>query len=260
MKIEALHDKAELASFLSQDTGLYVYGLADLDPFFWPHTLWLGLKDPDLKAILLLYLGQTPPTLLALSRDTTPLKELIQHARGFLPAQMYGHISVDVQEAFGPADFASQGIYHRMVLETLIAPKRPLNAQLINLNITHLPQLLTFYQAAYPDNWFDPRMLETGHYWGAFVKEELLAVAGVHAYSAPYQCAALGNIATHTKARGQGLASWVTYRVCQGLEQAGVKTIGLNVAAQNTAAIQVYKSLGFTPHAEFEETKILLRY
>lgn len=53
-------------------------------------------------------------------------------------------------------------------------------------------------------------MIETGHYLGAFEGEEVVAIAGVHVYSERHRVAALGNVATHPRRRGQGLATAVT--------------------------------------------------
>ncbi|MBI4801807.1 MAG: hypothetical protein HY796_04710 [Elusimicrobia bacterium] len=37
-KIVFLHDKAKIESFLRKNTRLNIYGLGDLDDFFWEHT------------------------------------------------------------------------------------------------------------------------------------------------------------------------------------------------------------------------------
>ena len=77
-------------------------------------------------------------------------------------------------------------------------------------------------------------------------------VAGVHVHSPAMRVAALGNIATHTRARGRGLASAVTAALCHRLAPE-VDLIGLNVAARNAAAIACYRRVGFEPIAEYEE-------
>ncbi len=64
--------------------------------------------------------------------------------------------------------------------------------------------------------------------------------------------AALGNIATDPALRGQGLAHRATAQLCHTL-LATVETIGLNVKADNAAAIACYRKLGFDVAAEYEE-------
>src|SRR5438093_529591 len=83
-------------------------------------------------------------------------------------------------------------------------------------------------------NWFDPRMLETGHYYGIRQDGTLLSIAGVHVYSPRYRVAALGNITTRPAARGHGLATLVTAKLCQELLRS-VDEIGLNVRADNAS-------------------------
>jgi hypothetical protein len=74
----------------------------------------------------------------------------------------------------------------------------------VRLNKTDLPSLQALYMASYPKNWFDPRMLETGHYFGIKEGDAIVCVAGVHVYSPRYRVAALGNISTHPECSGAG--------------------------------------------------------
>ena len=80
----------------------------------------------------------------------------------------------------------------------------------------------------------------------------LVCIAGVHVHSSIYRVAALGNIATDPALRGQGLAQRATAQLCRALLTT-VDTIGLNVKADNTAAIACYRKLGFEVAAEYEE-------
>ena len=111
---------------------------------------------------------------------------------------------------------------------------------------------MAFYSHSYPDNWYDPRMLETGYYVGIRREGKLVCAAGVHVYSSTYRVAALGNIATDPALRGQGLAQRATAQLCRALLTT-VDTIGLNVKADNAAAIACSRKLGFEVAAEYEE-------
>ncbi len=79
-----------------------------------------------------------------------------------------------------------------------------------------------------------------------------MCTAGVHVYSSSYRVAALGNIATDSAWRGQGLAQRATAQLCRWLLDT-VDTIGLNVNADNAAAIACYRKLGFEVAAEYDE-------
>jgi len=115
-----------------------------------------------------------------------------------------------------------------------------------------LPDIQAFYQDSYPGNWFDPRMLETGQYFGLLTDDRLVSVGGIHVYSPQYRVAALGNIATHPAYRGRGCGKAVTARICQSLSQT-VDEIGLNVKADNRPALACYQRLGFDVVAEYGE-------
>jgi predicted GNAT family acetyltransferase len=74
----------------------------------------------------------------------------------------------------------------------------------------------------------------------------------VHVYSAEYRVAALGNITTHPDHRGRGLATAVTAGCCKHLLES-VELIGLNVRADNAAAIRAYEKIGFEVRAVYHE-------
>jgi ribosomal protein S18 acetylase RimI-like enzyme len=95
-------------------------------------------------------------------------------------------------------------------------------------------------------------MLDTGQYLGARIDGRLCAVAGVHVFSEAYGVAALGNITTRPEHRGKGLAGLVTGVLCRRLRQR-VDWIGLNVDAENVAAIACYRKLGFARVADYGE-------
>jgi predicted GNAT family acetyltransferase len=113
--------------------------------------------------------------------------------------------------------------------------------------------LLALYAASYAGNWFVPRMLETGFYFGIRRGRALVSVAGVHVFSPQYKVAALGNITTRPDARGQGLATAATARLCQELLQTGIEYVGLNVKADNPSAIACYEKLGFERVTDYGE-------
>jgi ribosomal protein S18 acetylase RimI-like enzyme len=114
-------------------------------------------------------------------------------------------------------------------------------------------RLERFYAEAYPGNWFDPRMLETGVYRATVEQGEIVAAGGIHVFSPYHRVAALGNIAVHRAHRGRGLGATVTTAVCHALRAAGITHIGLNVKADNRAAIACYERLGFERCGAYDE-------
>ena len=127
------------------------------------------------------------------------------------------------------------------------------------LHAGELESVKALYRDAYPDNWFDPRMLDTGGYCGVRDSDRWIAIAGVHVLSHDYRVAALGNITTSPAARRRGLGTRVTAALCQKLLREGIETIGLNVMRDNPAALECYRKLGFETVAAYEEVELRAR-
>jgi RimJ/RimL family protein N-acetyltransferase len=246
--IRTSHDRNELAGLLRRDPHLHAYELGDLDDFYWPYTTWYRLDD----AVALLYQGGPTPVLLALHRSPAVLTELLTGLLPLLPRHFEAHLSPGGEAVLAREyPVRSRGAHLKMALTdpdrlARVAPGGEV------LSEADVPELTAFYRAAYPGNWFDPRMVETGHYVGMRRDGELVAVAGVHVWSPRYRVGALGNVTTAAAYRGQGLASTVVATLCRRLLET-VDTVALNVVAENTAAYKLYDRLGFTPVAEYTE-------
>jgi RimJ/RimL family protein N-acetyltransferase len=255
--IHQITDRAAIEAHLRGDPALHLYALGDLDDFFWPHTVWYGLAGPaGLRAVVLLYRAVDPPVLLAVEEHDRPAaRELLRRLLPSLPRRLYAHVSPYlVEELAGAGHLEPHGLHLKMALgdpaEVIAWPlaAAPVRA----LGASDLPALFDLYRHAYAGNWFDPRMLETGQYLGAFEGEEVVAVAGVHVYSERYRVAALGNVATHPRLRGRGLGTALAAALCRQL-LGRVDHIGLNVKADNAAALRCYEKLGFRVRAPYEE-------
>jgi ribosomal protein S18 acetylase RimI-like enzyme len=246
-----VRDQAEIGAFLTRDLALHLYELGDLDPFYWPHCRYFGLRGEDgaLQSLALLFTGAELPTLLLLERQRpAAASALLLGLSTVLPPVFYAHLSPGL--SLGPGWLVEhESAHQKMTLTDPGALADPQDA--VPLGPADLPAVLSLYARAYPENWFIPRMLETGAYRGIWRGARLVAVAGVHV-SAPAQgVAALGNITVDPDHRGQGLGAAVTSAVCRGL---GARTrIGLNVHADNRVAIALYTQLGFRHEADYHE-------
>ena len=167
------------------------------------------------------------------------------------------HLTPGGEQAFSDAwQVESHGRHHKMALTAPQALSEIDASRVSHLTASDLPALQDLYQSAYPGNWFDPRMLETGCYYGVCQGERILSVAGGHVFSPRYRVAAIGNITTHPDFRGQGLGTQVTAQLCRQLTQQ-VDHIGLHVRTDNAVAIACYQRLGFTVVADYEEFMFL---
>jgi ribosomal protein S18 acetylase RimI-like enzyme len=258
--IRRLRDRSRLEEFLRRDPWLHLYELGDLDDFYWPHTTWYGLaEDEELRAVCLLYTGREPPTLIALGGRSAPVRALLEGVRDRLPPAFYAHLSPGVAASLRPSfELVSHGLHLKMALSD--PPRDLLDAavQTEPLGPEDEGELLELYTTAYPDHWFDPRMLETGQYLGIRDEGQLVSAGGVHVWSPRLGVAALGNIVTHPDWRGHGLGTAVTAALCRNLRER-TPLIGLNVGADNLLAIHCYRRIGFRVVTEYEEHRITRR-
>ncbi|MFG3706603.1 GNAT family N-acetyltransferase [Micromonospora sp. NPDC047670] len=250
MPVRAEHDRTVLAGLLGRDPVLHAYQLGDLDDFFWPYTSWFRRGEE----VALLYHGADPPTLLAFAAPSrvAELAVLLREMAPVLPARLWAHLSPGLVPALaGAYGMEAAGPHYKMALtdRARLAAVPPAG---VVLGAADLPALRRLYAQAYPGNWFDPRMLDTGQYVGVREGGEVVAVAGVHVYSPAYGVAALGNVTTHPRARGRGLARAVVAALCGRLLD-GVAHVTLNVRADNGPAVRLYERLGFTRVADYGE-------
>ena len=250
-----LTDRDAIEKYLRRDTPLNIYLIGDLDDFFWPHTTWYAsMSGVEIEALALLYRPSGLPTLIVLiNGDRERAVELLQNLAPSLPDKVYAHLSPGIESALASSfNLEHHGEHSKMILRLPDALNSVASRQSVPLSIHDEEEILAFYRAAYPGNWFDARMLETGHYWGVRIDGRMAAAGGVHVCSAKYRVAALGNIATHSDFRGRGLAGDVTASICRKLLNE-VDEIGLNVKSDNIPAISCYRRLGFETTAVYHE-------
>lgn len=256
MTLISLHDKAQIESFVRQNTLLHLYELGDLDDFFWPYTAWYGLqRGGAIEQLALVYFGLDLPVLLAHAHEPHPsMGELLRELTRILPPRIYSHLTPGCVPALADRyRITPHGHYLKM---GLTAPERVAaieTAQVERLSPADQPALEALYAASYPGNWFDARMLQTGCYFGVREENRIVAVAGVHVYAPGYGVAALGNVTTLPELRRRGLGKAVCAGLCQALLAEGVTSIGLNVRADNAAAIAGYQAIGFSVVGEYGE-------
>jgi predicted GNAT family acetyltransferase len=130
----------------------------------------------------------------------------------------------------------------QMIAERAIAaPTDPRTAQIERLGAAASPEMVALAQLTKPGP-FGPRTHEVGEFWGIRDRGALIAMAGERLGHAGFT--EVSGVCTHPDARGRGLArllsAWVASRIA-----ARGDTPYLHAYATNTAAIELYRSLGF---------------
>lgn len=255
-RLIAIHDAAQVRAFYGQQPLRHIYEIGDLDAFFWPHTVWYGWEVAGvITQMALVYLPGGAPVLLTHAQEpNSGQAAFVTALADVLPPRFYAHIDTETMAALSARyNGEPHGHYVKFGLadraRALAAPV----GDAVLLAESALPALEALYASAYPGNWFDPRMVQTGCYVGVWSGNALVAAAGVHVVSQRESVAALGNVTVAPALRGQGLAKQVCARLIQHLDGLGIAHIGLNVAAENQAAQAVYTGLGFVKVADYQE-------
>jgi ribosomal protein S18 acetylase RimI-like enzyme len=244
---------ARVREVLETDREWAAYALADLAPEFSAQAEWHVSETSS--AVVLIYRGLTPPVLFALGTAAAIEPLLAQAARD---DRLYLSVQADVLELVRIAGYAIEHpkVMYRMALDkSRFRP--PVDGLAERLGPEDCERLLALYAdgdaAGESPVFFDGSMLESGVYYGIREGGNLIAVAGTHIVAADEDAGCIGNVYTRRDRRGRGHAHTVTAAVASTLIARGIRTIALNVAANNPAAIGVYEALGFTRHCEYRE-------
>lgn len=237
-----LTDKNDIRAILHRDPAWCVYALGDLSPQMFGKTHWF---TPDLTLVLHEY-----GTSILFAMGTGSVREALDHVIWPAHLQVQGDALDEIRRH---ATVTSVRLMWRMVWKGATAPAVP--AAVTRLAANDVPPLLRLYadgeaSGESPD-FFYPSMVTDGVFFGVYEGDELVAAAGTHLLSREESAAAIGNIYTWRDRRGRGVGRLVTTAVVSALS--GIETIGLNVRADHDAALQLYESLGFTPHCQFYE-------
>ncbi len=255
------HNKERLLEHFRRDPGLFAYHIGDLDDFFFEHCQWGATyhKSTRIDECLLVYSGGAAPTVLAFGVSER-FHDLLDEALPLLPGRFYCHFFADYREALAELyEESPLGSFIKMQLaEFIVHHDQSDEAAIRRLDRPDMLTLTQLYKHAYPGNYFDPRMLETGKYFGYFVDNQIVAAAGIHVYSDEYNVAVLGNIATAIEQRGKGYATRVTSHLVSELISEK-RLVALNVRADNEHAIRCYRKLGFVKTHDYEESIFSLK-
>ena len=238
-----LTDKNVIRAILRRDPAWCVYALGDLSPEMFPKTEWF---TPDLSLVLKDY-GTS--ILFAMGAGS------VGEALGAVTWPVHLQVRSDALDAIGR---------HAQVTDTRDMWRMTWTGERVALDQDDRAVRLReadgqALQSLYADgdesgespDFFYPAMLTRGVFFGIYEERQLVAAAGTHLVSRDEGAAAIGNIYTRRDRRGRGLGRAVTTAVMR--ELASFETVGLNVRADNSAALSLYESLGFKRHCQFFE-------
>ncbi|HEX8984219.1 MAG TPA: GNAT family N-acetyltransferase [Bryobacteraceae bacterium] len=248
---------AAIRAILETDRYWSLYALGDLAPGYIEHSEWRTAEGTP--ALVLLYRAATPPVLFA-TGDPTAVARLVEAVD---EPVLYLHVRPDTAEALAPL-YRDGGLkpMWRMALDAKRFRPEP-SSGCVRLASADGDALERLYgdgrDAGESPDFFFPSMLANGVFFGVWEGGELAAAAGTHLAVPQESVGAVGNVYTRRDRRGRGLAGALTSAVVCELLQMGIRTVGLNVAAHNPAAVRVYERLGFFRYCPYIEGPALRR-
>lgn len=237
-----LTDKNEIRTRLRRDPAWSVYALGDLASSMFSKTLWFV---PDLTLVV-----QDFGTAILFAMGPGSVREALESVAGPVHLQVQRD---GLDEVARHAAVSSPRLMWRM---TWTGDRAALtSAVTCRLNTSDVPALQALYadgeSSGESPDFFFPSMVTDGVFYGIYEGTALVAAAGTHLLAREEGAAAIGNVYTRQDRRGRGLGRLTTSAVLG--ELSGIETIGLNVRADNDAALHLYESLGFARHCEFYE-------
>ena len=255
-----IRDVALVRPALQRDPAWSLYALADLSPEHSAHAEWYA-PDESGRCAVLLYRGFGFSIFLD-SGDFDAVRETIpdlHDEKGFYLSIRQPTLAL-LREAGYEIPKPKRMLRMRLDRNRFQA-ERP--EAVVRLSPVDLPKLEALYadgeaRGESPEFFLDS-MLETGAYYAVAAEDGFAAVAGTHVLTPEEDVAGVGNIYTRRSLRRQGHARRATTAVLAELVSRGVGTICLNVAVENTAAIALYRSLGFEVYCEYFEGEAVRR-
>jgi ribosomal protein S18 acetylase RimI-like enzyme len=241
-----LQDKNSIRQLLLTDVAWCVYAIGDLTPRMFAKCQWF---TPDLTLVLHDY-----GTCILFAHGTGSIREAMDHVSWPVHLQVQ-RAALDEIKLYAAVTEEKRMLRMAADLSALARSAKVDDADAKRLAARDIDALRRLYgdgeaTGESPDFFYDS-MVDDGVFFGIYEGADLIAAAGTHLVSRDEGAAAIGNVYVRRDRRGRGRSRIVTAAVLGELH--GVGTIGLNVRADNAAAIRVYESLGFVTHCPFYE-------
>jgi ribosomal protein S18 acetylase RimI-like enzyme len=246
--VERLDDPQAIRRLLEGQRAYAAYALAHLEPRLFRRSEWWHAHGSQGQALVAHSRSGLGPTLVALG-DPQALDALLRLHPG--PRLTFANFQLDhLAVAHRHFVLSREGASLRMSVsaasfQPVAEPAQRLRrADVGAINALQRHEGFGFFPAA---------VLDEGVYYGVYVRQKLVAIAGTHVVAPSEGLALVGNVMTHPRYRGQGYGTIATSAVTAELLKTCPDVL-LGVAANNRAAIRLYERLGYREQCRLVES------
>lgn len=250
--VEAIHDATRIRPILQHNRAYAAYAIAQLDRQMFDDNEWYRASGPAGNALLLHSRSGLGRAMFAIG-DADALDAALSLHPG--PRFAFGSLYPDHRKVVEKYFVMTrpQTMYRMSVTE---ATFRPVTGDARRLRGVDVVAVNRIYSIDGGPTAYRPSHLEEGVYYGIEIDGRIASVAGTHVVSAAEGVAVVGNVFTHPRYRGGGLATEVTSAVTQEVLKY-CDLVVLTVEEQNAPALNIYLKLGYKTECTLHETPLI---
>jgi RimJ/RimL family protein N-acetyltransferase len=238
---------------VSADRPYAAYALAQLDPERFPQSEWWVAEGTDARRGLVMHSSSGLGRALFAEGATDAVEAVLSLHPG--PRFTFASLRPQHRRAFERHFIAGRAqtmLRMKVGIETFQAPESAAE----RLGPRDIPDINRLYSLEGGPTYYRSAHLEEGVYYGVYQHGRLASIAGTHAVSETEGVAVVGNVFTHPRYRGKGLATAATGAVTAEL-LTRCPLVVLTVEESNEAALTVYRRLGYAPHCTLHESPLI---
>jgi len=251
-KVSELSDVEQIRPLLEPQRAYTAYALAQLDPHLFPRNKWYVAAGPTAQALVVHSKSPLGNALFALG-DATALDVLLSLHPG--PRFAFGSLKLE-HKPIARKYFLMTRPQVMLRMTTNRETFRPLEAPAQRLTGADVLAVNRLYSIEGGPAAYRAEHLDDAVYYGVYEGQTLISIAGTHVVSRTEKIAVVGNVFTHLRHRGQGLAKATTSAVTQDLLE-DCDLVALTVESDNAPAVAVYSGLGYETQCELHETPLV---